>query len=370
MNPEDRLDDLLARGATDAPIGDPLAASLEAANEVRQLQSIPLPPALVGRLEAAVRARARALQQEEIATIPRLPTPRPRHGTPGALRPTRRLVVAGASALMACLLIGIILINASAHSLPGDWLYGIKQWQNQLTLAQAQTPEDRAKVTLQQLANALTDLRAEIADHHADANVQAALTIVTKATQTAQTAANGLPAGAARQQAQVNLAQALSAERATLTTLLKQVDWPMRLLFTKQLGALGAAVPQITAVTVTKETGNVLLRIQGSRFLPGITVLLDGQLLGLPSTFTSTLVSLQVHRVVWDGRDHLVGVQNPDGTAAEITVPNAGASNGNGGSNGNGNGNPTPVPGATPGNGHGHHGATPTPGSGHGKSGG
>jgi len=61
-----------------------------------------------------------------------------------------------------------------------------------------------------------------------------------------------LPAGAEREAAELDLDRVLTQEEQTVRHLLDQVDWPVRLAFTGQLGARGDAVPTVTHVIVLR----------------------------------------------------------------------------------------------------------------------
>jgi hypothetical protein len=368
VNPEERLDRLLERydGATDATSARE-AAQIDAAQAVRALRAIPVPADFAARLEARVRERASAL-----ATPDTIGQPQRRAGQPQGIAPTepsappslskmggggaRRAVLAGGGALAALVLLAGVLFAASANSVPGDWLYGIKQFRNQIALAQAATPTDRAEVLIQQLRGAVSDLRAEIGSGHVDADIEQALGIVAADTRAAQAAVAALPSGAGRTQAAQDLAGALAYEQATLHHLVTQVDWPVRLAISAQLGMLGIPVPAITAVSIIEQgNGDARVTIRGSDFAAGAQVWLDGTPAGTLLSVTPTRIIVRFSAVLLTG-PHQLGVQNPDGTAASSVISG-------GISNGQGAPLATATPGAqsTPGNGRGHRDPTPSP---------
>lgn len=355
MNSEERLDHLLARREPDEVLSDTETAQMAAADDIQRLQTIPFPTAFAERLQSQVRARARALHDAATSADCRSVTPRsvPRRHFRRTLRQVWGI---SASACIVFGLLGVALVNASAQSVPGDWLYSLKQLRNQIALSQAQTAGAKAQIALQQLQSALADFNDEVAHHRSDADIHQSLTVLVGATTTAQVATNALSASSERTTAQVALSQELAKEEGILHHLLGQVDWPIRVMMSTQLGNLGAVVPQIIGVIVTRQRGMIVLDLQGAHFGSGIQVSIDGQLVGAPTEATATTLLVSVTVPLWDGHDHAVGVQNSDGTAAEISVANGGQMDGKG--------NTPPVPSATPDkNGHPH--ATPTPAKGH-----
>ncbi|HKD77985.1 MAG TPA: DUF5667 domain-containing protein, partial [Ktedonobacterales bacterium] len=231
MNPDDPNNHLPARPTPDDAWE---AARTAAAAEVQRLQNIQVPVAFAARLELQVRTRSRELLED--GATERLP-PITDHFTRHIRLPQRRIVVAAGSAITAVLLAAIFLAVASANSVPGDWLYGLKQFSNSVVLANASNPPAKAQVAVQQLQTALTDLRTEVANQRSDADVKQAIAVVVTDTQNAQLAIDALPAGSDHDAAQTALGGALSDEHATLHNILNQRDWPLRLICTQQLGA-------------------------------------------------------------------------------------------------------------------------------------
>jgi hypothetical protein len=349
VNPEDQHDAWPSQAGDATPHQDD-AALRAAADAVQQLRQIRVPADFAAKLEARLRARAR-----ELARKPPSLGQRWRH-----VPPLQRAAIVGGSSVVALMLVVVLIIHSAATSLPGDWLFGLKQFGESIALAQAQTPAAKAEVAVSQLHAALADVRAEIADHRSDADIRAALAVLANATQTATMFTAAITGQADRTAAQAQLAEALGDEQQTLRQSLLQLDWPLRLDFTDQLRTLGATVPSITSVTVGQtDTSVVPIQINGSDFANGAVVVLDGAVVGAPQSLSATHLNIALSADQWDGHDHSVGVQNPDGTAAEIAVFNT--------THGHGNPHPTPAPDATPGHGNPHSTPTPdaTPGHGH-----
>jgi hypothetical protein len=329
MNPEEYLDRLIERrehGEVQLPvINDEVAASLAAAEVLTQLQEIVVPPEFAGRLELSIRARTRNLDfahnlaQQNGRIIP-LAYPRSLAGSRHF--PMRRawIAVLGIAAVLTLACIGIL--TASARSLPGDPLYGIKQAEHQFTLNFADDPQDRASVQIDQLHSALVDLSTVVNDGRNDDAIRLALHIVAAKTNDSRGAVAAMPAGAEREAAQRNLDSVLAEEEQTLRPLLDHVDWAMRLAFTQQLGALGDPVPTVTHVMVRAQSnGTLLITLTGTHFAPHAELTIEGRPVGMVSQSTSEQLIAVISNSAWSPDIDAIGVLNPDGTAAQM-VPN------------------------------------------------
>src|SRR5207245_8640088 len=158
MNPDEYVDRLLEqreRGEQQLPvITDEVAASLAAAEVLTQLQEIAVPPEFAGYLELYLRARARNVGQQ---TSTALPVVRPVSHA-GVRRSWTAVLGFAAVLLAAC----ISILTASAQSLPGDTLYGLKQAEYQLTLNFVSGQLDRARAHIAQLCKGRALLHTEV----------------------------------------------------------------------------------------------------------------------------------------------------------------------------------------------------------------
>lgn len=361
MNPEDYLDDLIENMLHDAgqpEMNDDEAARIEAAMAIARLQSIEPPPALAERLEARIRVQARAHHNGHVVSLERarqnghasLPEPRP------LPRPThRRLPLIhrawiGALAAAAVLVLALLGVSqVAARSLPGDPLYSVKSFEQQMALSNANSPEDRANVQITQLQGAITDLETEVGNGRSDADILQALNVVTTDTRDSQTAVAAVPAGSAHDAAAQSLATTLQQEQATLYRLLARVDWSLRVTFSKQLGALGVSIPTLTKVTVIDGSNNTItLTLTGANFAPGAQVTINGRLRGTVITSSPTELIVTINGSDWHEDDVAVGVLNPDGTAAQKFVSDDGGHDGSDDGGDDHGGHGTPTPGATP----------------------
>lgn len=351
MNREDHVDHLIEQHLHKNswhPTSGEDDALLAATEAVELLNDLEVPPALALRVEQRLRARLRSQQNGHARPVQQDGSIRPvaRRSQPIFSR-RRKLVrniwIAALSAA-AVLLLFVGVNRVAASSLPGDPLYGLKQIQQQMALSNASSPADRANVQIAQLRSAITDLEAEVNSDRSDADATAALQVVTTDTQASQAAVDAVPAGSEHDTVAQALTNALQAERDTLYRLLANARWPLRVEFTQQLGTLGAQVPRVAQVKVISDSHDTLtLQVIGINFVPGTQVVINGMQKGTIIQVTPTLVVVVIPESAWPESTHTVGVMNPDGTAAQVTMS---------GSDGNHGGEQeTPSPSGTPGSG-------------------
>ena len=320
MKPEeylDRLSERRERGEAQLPaIKDEGAARLAAVEVLTHLQECNVPPEFAGHLELSIRDRAHnvARQNGRIHSIAHPQNPEGSHRFP--MR-RARIAILGIAAVLMLACIGII--TASARSLPGDLLYGVKQTEHQLTLTFAEDPQDRASAQIDQLRSALVDLNTVVNDGRDDDAIKLALRIVAAKTNDSRGIVAALPAGAERESAQRDFDGALAGEEQALRHLLDHVDWPVRLAVTQQLGALGDPVPTVTHVTIrTQSNGTLLITLTGTHFAPHAELLINGRPGRMVSQNTPQQLVAVISSSEWPRGTHALGVLNPDGTAAQI----------------------------------------------------
>jgi hypothetical protein len=335
MNPEEYLDRMIERrqyGQAWLPGDDnEVAACLVAAETLTRLQEINVPPAFAHRLETYVRARARTsgLHQQDgkaqqngtfqqNGKVPAMALPlRP---VRSAHPPRRRAWLSALSIAAALILACIGVLTASAHSLPGDLLYGVKQAENRLTLTFASDAQTRAGIQIDQLRSALADLRTVVNEGRGDDTISTALGVTAADTSESQQAVAALPAGSTRDDAQHNLDSALVEQKQALRGLLDHLDWPMQLAFTHQLGVLGDQVPTISSAQVrAQNNGTLLITLTGTNFAPQAAFILDGRPGGTIRQVTPTQLVAIINYAAWSHSTHTPGMRNPDGTAAQTT---------------------------------------------------
>lgn len=332
MKPEELLEHLIeAQRSRSTPLHveeRDLAACLEAISRLSRLQDLAVPAHLARRLEQSVRTRARhrsqqrqqrtrAVPHREMILIPgRRTTSPPRNSR-------RRGWIALLGTAAALVFSFVSLLTLSAHSLPGDPFYDLKQAQNRLTLIFAHNPQDLANSNIALLQSALDDLRTVVIDQRNDSALTLALKTVATRTQACRDAVAALPAGPQRATAQQNLDNVLTQEDQTIRQQLLQVDWAMRVLFTQQLGTLGDAVPSVAHVIVTTQfNGTFLVTLSGSHFASQALFVLNGQVAGTVRRVTSDQMIVLLSTSSWPAGSHTFGILNPDGTAAQRLFKN------------------------------------------------
>jgi hypothetical protein len=322
MKPEEYLDRLIERhehGEERFPvINDEVAGNLAAAEVLTRLRRIDVPPEFASRLELYIRARARNLAQQNGRAIP---ITHPRNPVSSNRFLVRRTWIAVLAAAVLLMLAGAGILTASARSLPGDPLYGLKQAEYQLTLTFAGDPQSRERVKIDQLQSTIVDLNKVVDDGRDDDAIRLALDIVVTKTNDSRAAVAALPASPERDAAQRSLESVLAGEEQTLRHLLNHVDWPVRLAFTRQLGVLGDPVPTLTHVMLrTQSNGTLQITLTGTHFAPHAELFIDGRPAGVMSQNTSGQLVAVISKSHWSPGEHAFGVLNPDGTATQMIL--------------------------------------------------
>ena len=335
MNHEEYLDLLIERRAyaeVHIPMAnDKVAASLAAVEVLDQLQEIEVPPGFANRLELSIRTRARSLAEQNGGTVPlerplslaeqnggtmSLERPLSPAGSQRFLKRRAWIAVLRIAAVLMVACVGVL--TATAHSLPGDALYGLKQAEHQFTLTFENNPQNRVSAQIDQLRSALVDLGAVVDDGRGDDAIRLALDTVAAKTIACRGEVAAVPAGSEREVAQRALDSILTEEEQTLRHQLDHVDWPIRLAFTQQLGALGDPVPTVTRVVVRQQfNGMLLITMTGSHFAPQAELIIDGRPAGMVSQTTPEQLVAVISNAALTPGAYAVGVRNPDGTAAQ-----------------------------------------------------
>ncbi len=338
MNPEeylDRLIELHEQGEMHLPaINDDFAASMVAAETLVQLKEISIPFEFANNLELSIRAHARNLKEqnrENISfaqshilsdqnrqTIPPVQSQRPVDPRPIFKRRAWITLLRVAAVL---LIAGVGILTASERSQPGDALYGLSQAEKQFTLTFAGAPQNHANLQIDQLRSAIVDLKTAVNEGRDDGAIRLALTTVAAKTSASQEAVAALPVVSMREEVQENLSSVLAEEEQILHILLNNVDWPVRLAFTQQLGILGESVPTVTNIVVhTQSNGTLLITITGTYFAPQAQLMIDGLQNGKVSQSTPTQLIAVSGNTARSSGVYAIGIRNPDGTAAQLII--------------------------------------------------
>jgi hypothetical protein len=253
-------------------------------------------------------------------------------------------VALGLCFLLLLLGTGALLLPAQATN-PDSPLYVVKHWEQQMQVSLANSPENQAHLDLQFALDRLKTLVTLADAAHAQAYSEALVELDQQLT-AASRASDALPAGAEHDRVESQLATLQADARHTLRGLLPQLALPERLATTDELGRLGDTVPHLVSVEMVlpaHQGGQATISIAGDDLQPGAQLLVDSRLVGGTGSFQN---GRYVFVANWAGNQppQLLGVLNPDGTAAQTTTITLNSSddhgNGNGNSNGNGNRKP------------------------------
>ena len=354
-----------APDSTAAPADPHLAPLLEAARDLTQFANARPTAAFTARLGVRILARAEQRRQEaagmeqanDVATLAL-----DRHmGAPDMMhvrgdahgwgdvspRGAWRSAVIAAVALVAlgiCALTVTLVYGAT----PGSALYGLHQVEQNVGL-NFMDQQGRARAHLQEARHWLDDLRAETSGHADTSAYGATLTAMLGEDAAAAQAIQQMPPGTGRDAQSANLAALRGDERTALRAALPHIGWADRITTTQALASLGMAVPQVTGATVTQAHGLWQVTLHGSGFEPGAVLLIAGAPVGSVTDVTSTSLTAQAPSGLLKTGSVVLGVGNPDGTAATtmattfVAAPTAtpnggGGGHGNGGGGGHGNG--------------------------------
>lgn len=301
------------------------------------------------RLDMTIPLWSRAARTEQAGTARRA-----RRGT--------RLPVWARMLAAACMLLalGSGLFVAAANAQPGTPLFGLhraEQWV-QVVLA---SPADKARLHLQYAGDALAALDSAVARHSGDPAYSGALDTLRTELAAATSAIAALPAGQTHDTLAAQLATLQQRARPDLRAALPSLGWDDRVATTATLGALGENVPRVsgaaihaiagqdgqTAQGTTHGTRPVQIVVSGSAFAAGARLVINGQPVGTVLAVTDGTLVAQVSLDPAAAHIVSIGVENPDGTAAQTTDVGHGAAV-----------TATPLPTATPTHhgGHGGHG--------------
>lgn len=240
-----------------------------AAERLTQLRKIDVPSRFAHKLEEEIRARTRAQKLSEQSQsgklIPFVPTQR-------FTRPTRSLSRRAWVAIIACvamlLIISASLLTVSVHNVPRDPLVSnAQQTATQAQVEPTNSTQNRANASIQQLHSSIVELSVAVNEGQNDDAIRQALNTVSTWTSTSQEQVAALPDSSELPAIQQNLAKEIAEEEQTLHLLLKQIDWPMKVIFTHQLGLSGEPVLTVTSVAVhTQNSGALLVTLTGTYF--------------------------------------------------------------------------------------------------------
>ena len=379
MLPEDRLDMLLTPvpGERSRPVdrNDELGPLVDVAHSLSRFGQVSPTPEFATALHVELLERAAVLRdQRAFATEQTLPgiaagsddvtiplaissaARRPRSASRGSRSRVFWQGIAAAVVLLAC---GGTL-SVAAFARPGSPLYALRQLEQRVGVPGVASDADLARQQLSAADSALSALTTVVTQHGSDASYARALATLRKDEASAESAVNAVTTSDhAKLLAQLQSLQA--RERDGLRSALPQLGWDNRVATTLALGDLGDTIPRITSALANLAPGNGAravwhIEIHGSGFLPGASLVVNGQQIGTVISETQQTLIATVPADALQEPLHTIGIVNPDGSAAEYDQ--SGSRNGNGD-------HPTPGAVTTPspnGSHDGGHGGPPTPG--------
>ena len=225
-----------------------------------------------------------------------------------------------AAAALLCIA-GVSVLTAAAVSAgPDSPLYGLHRVEQNVRVQLAPSQGDRVRLHLSYANEALAQLDAAVAGHAGDPAYRSALATFSAEQLAAAQGVAALPADAERDTLNAQLTTLRLRARNDLHVALHAVGWSDRVATTQVLGALGETILVVQDVKVMREDGpNIhVLRLEanGSGFMPGAAITVDGQPVGTLLSGTATQLVVEIDTATFHLPLRDIGVSNPDGTAA------------------------------------------------------
>ncbi len=361
MNPEDRIRherldrriDQAQRGRPfSIPLKGPESDAFKGYEEIRELKKIEIPREFHDTLRQQILARA---ARPAISTDTR-PL---RTGHPLArMWPRRRVVTSLLAAVASVIVIGTFLIvRGTADSVPGEMLYPIKAWSQNVSVAQASDPVTKARASLDNFHDAIQSLATEVTKHHSDSDIADALATIDTRGEEARRSIAKVPMGSQHDRLQQQYGTDIAYEIRSLHQYAPASDWMTKLRFTRRLATLGVTTPTLNFVAINPISGQQFeIEITGIDIQEGAQLVINGMVVDQHIDFHDTLFHTMLAAL--PELPFTVGVLNPDATAVDTTITQLHAGNYEPPGQSDNGLNDTPMPGDNPSE------ATPEPGGG------
>jgi len=365
MLPEDRLDSLVSH----LQAGESLqSAALRAdAGELVPLLDAVSPFAAWGDATPS-RAFANRLERQllEQDSGQRHPVPSSSNGASAGVRsrhaaqhvsrlPFSPRVLWPALVAMLVLALGGGILAAAASAAPGHLLYGVRRWEQGVSVLLANSAADRVRLHLRYASDALQAFNAAVDGHAGGQAYSDALGALHDESIAATATLHDVPAGQEHASLARQLDDLQTRGRASLRASLLSLSWRDRALVTTALAGQGQTVLSISSVTLarvgTDGHSTWKVTVTGSGFQQGAVLLVNGSPAGVAVSVTPTLLVAQLPDSALKNVPGSLGVGNPDHTATitgAITHDpdeNEGGDPNNGDSGGGDNATSTPTPG-------------------------
>ncbi|MGE5335740.1 MAG: DUF5667 domain-containing protein [Nitrososphaerota archaeon] len=356
----DRLDDLLSRRALpsetdrwllelvrDAEAFPPFQAqadvqpspaftdALEARlmDEVGRLHGAPAATQTASTLSVSAAPELRNARMVVIRAEKKPAEPSAAQGSTGSQKARRRRALWWAAVAAAVLMLLGTPLALAAQATPGSPLYAVRRLEQNVQVQLAASPADRASVRLDFARQTLTALET-IINQRDYTHYSVDLAEFQDAFQNADAAVSAVPSGSDRTALEASLTTLRTRASDDLRQALAYVNWPDRLKTTAVMGKLQNTVPVIRQVNLVRGSapggrgpvgsgvaGNGLtIRIHGNWFALGAVVYINGQPQGEVTHVSPNEVQVLLPGISSLAAGTAVGVSNPDGTAAQITL--------------------------------------------------
>lgn len=279
----------------------------------------------IAREQRPLRRRSRSLPPNgpRLLTIKTLPTsPSPPPAAPTRKLPTARLwrrpLVVAASIILA--LFTLILVHATAVSLPGDLLFPIKAASRAVPASLSSNPATKASNQIGVLQDTIDEMNQEVAQHQNTDHLNQALANLKQQANNARAAVNAITDGAQHTQAIQQLDGVMGHGRTALLRLLalNRLDWHLRLAATRQLSDMGGIVLILQAVNVALHGDHQIITIQGLNFTSMLQLVLNGKLADSPVMVEGDQATVDLPLLSFDSLE--IGILAPDGEAAATSM--------------------------------------------------
>ncbi len=205
------------------------------------------------------------------------------------------------------------------HSIPGDNLYALKSFEQQVQYAVMITGEQKTQTARLQLQNALQDLQQEVQQGRSQDNIQQALQVVQSYTQRYLLNYRQLSAAAQAQEKQYYI-QINQLEVTTLTTILRQPSIRIKSSATLVMGLLKYGSISISGYKISLQGQTILIQISGQQFNPAIKVVTKPAIAFTVTSIQTNALTLAIASDNWSSQNIRFAFINPDNETAEIII--------------------------------------------------
>ena len=247
--------------------------------------------------------------------------------------------------ILFCLLLAgtsTVLVMAETVSNPDNPLYHVKVWEQQVQLSLANSPQNRADVSLHIIRDRLSIIPTLADPSHTNAYEQTVDDIKGQI-ENITSIINTLPAGADHDHLVSELATVKNDTRQTLYGVLLKLPLTEQITTTTLLGQLGAPVPEIQQVTILitrRPTSQAIVTIKGTNLTNTTRLIVNMQVIKSNCVVqeNTCVFTFPWHKANPPGD---IAVLNADGTVIEtthMTLVSGSGNDGNKGTSGNENG--------------------------------